>query len=50
MPRPRPASARKGLIVHGGHVTAKDDPAVGVDNWRKAFERAREDGGFGCRS
>ena len=28
----------KGLIVHGGHVTAKDDPAVGFDNWRKAIE------------
>jgi deoxyribonuclease-4 len=27
-------------------VTAKDDPAVGVDNWRKTFERAKEDGGF----
>src|SRR3954471_3527822 len=36
----------KGLIVHGGHVTAKDGPAVGVDNWRKTFERAPE-GGFG---
>lgn len=36
----------RGLIVHGGHVTAKDDPAVGIDNWRKAFERARSDGGF----
>ena len=31
----------KGLIVHGGHVTAKDDPAVGFDNWRKTFERAQ---------
>jgi deoxyribonuclease IV len=31
----------KGLIVHGGHVTAADDPAVGVENWRKAFERQR---------
>jgi len=30
----------RGLIVHGGHVTAKDDPAVGVENWRKTFERA----------
>ncbi len=28
----------KGLIVHGGHVNAKDDPAVGFDNWRKAVE------------
>lgn len=36
----------KGLIVHGGHVTAKDDPAVGVENWRKAFERQDEAGGF----
>ena len=29
----------KGLIVHGGHVTAGDDPAVGVENWVKTFER-----------
>ena len=36
----------KGLIVHGGHVLAKDDPAVGFDNWRKAFARQQEDGGF----
>src|SRR3954454_9850306 len=36
----------KGLIVHGGHVTAKDDPAEGVENWRKTFERA-PNGGFG---
>jgi deoxyribonuclease-4 len=36
----------RGLIVHGGHVTAKDDPAEGVENWRKTFERAPE-GGFG---
>jgi deoxyribonuclease-4 len=36
----------RGLIVHGGHVTAKDDPTVGVENWRKTFERAPE-GGFG---
>jgi deoxyribonuclease-4 len=34
------------LIVHGGHVTQKDDPAVGVDNWRKTFERAQAEGGF----
>jgi deoxyribonuclease-4 len=25
-----------GLIVHGGHVLAKDDPDKGRDNWRKA--------------
>ena len=36
----------KGLIVHGGHVGANDDPAVGIDNWRKAFARAAETGGF----
>ena len=28
----------KGLIVHGGHVNAGDDPAVGFDNWRKAVD------------
>ena len=28
----------KGLIVHGGHVNASDDPATGFDNWRKAIE------------
>jgi deoxyribonuclease-4 len=31
----------KGLIVHGGHVTASDDPAEGVENWRKTFQRQR---------
>jgi deoxyribonuclease-4 len=36
----------KGLIVHGGHVTAKDDPAVGLDNWRKTFQRAADEGGY----
>src|SRR5580704_1620559 len=29
----------KGLIVHGGHVTADVDPAVGVENWIKALEQ-----------
>jgi len=28
----------KGLIVHGGHVGASDDPGTGFDNWRKAVE------------
>ncbi len=28
----------KGLIVHGGHVSKDDDPAVGFDNWRKAVD------------
>jgi deoxyribonuclease-4 len=29
----------RGLIVHGGHVTAGTDPAGGYDSWRKAVER-----------
>jgi len=29
----------KALIVHGGHVNAKDDPEEGFENWRKAVER-----------
>ncbi len=36
----------RGLIVHGGHVTAKDDPELGAENWRKTFERM-PDGGYG---
>ena len=28
----------RGVIVHGGHLTASDDPAVGYANWRKAIE------------
>ena len=36
--------------MHGGHVTAKDDPAVGVDNWRKTFERAQAEAASRCRS
>jgi deoxyribonuclease IV len=28
-----------GVIVHGGHVSAEDDPADGFANWRKALER-----------
>jgi deoxyribonuclease-4 len=36
-----------GLVVHGGHVTAGEDPAVGVANWRKFFARQQaEHGGF----
>jgi len=27
-----------GVIVHGGHVGADDDPEVGFDNWRKCVE------------
>src|SRR5205823_2930034 len=36
----------RALIVHGGHVNAGDGDDVGVDNWRKTFARAVEDGGF----
>jgi deoxyribonuclease IV len=36
----------KGLIVHGGHLNSGDDPAKGVDNWRKTFAYAQEQGGF----
>lgn len=28
----------RGVIVHGGHVTAKDDPQAGLENWRKAID------------
>jgi len=28
-----------GLIVHGGHVLKGDEPELGVENWRKTFER-----------
>ncbi|MBT0993644.1 deoxyribonuclease IV [Cellulomonas sp. DKR-3] len=31
----------RGLVVHGGHVGDGDDVAVGVENWRKLFERAQ---------
>jgi deoxyribonuclease IV len=33
------AIGAKGLIVHGGHVSAGDDPAAGVENWRKTVQR-----------
>jgi deoxyribonuclease IV len=33
------AIGAKGLIVHGGHVTAGVDPEEGYDSWRKAVER-----------
>jgi deoxyribonuclease IV len=33
------AVGAKGLIVHGGHVTAGTDPEEGYDSWRKAIER-----------
>jgi deoxyribonuclease-4 len=36
----------KGLIVHGGHVDKPEDIGKGIDNWRKTFVYARENGGF----
>ena len=36
----------KGLIVHGGHVNKGDDAAIGVQNWRKMFERQHAEGGY----
>ncbi|CCG05822.1 deoxyribonuclease IV [Blastococcus saxobsidens] len=40
------AVGARGLVVHGGHVLAKDDPSAGADNWRKTFARQVEQGGF----
>ena len=40
------AVGARGLVVHGGHVLAEDDPAVGVENWRKTFSYQAKDGGF----
>jgi deoxyribonuclease IV len=40
------AIGAKGLIVHGGHVTKGEDPAEGLSNWRKLFERQAKEGGF----
>jgi deoxyribonuclease-4 len=40
------AIGARGMVVHGGHVLAKDDPSVGFDNWRKTFSRQADDGGY----
>lgn len=40
------AIGARGVVVHGGHVTKDDDPAEGVANWRKLFERQADEGGF----
>jgi deoxyribonuclease-4 len=40
------AVGARGMVVHGGHVLAEDDPAVGVDNWRKTFTYQAKNGGF----
>ncbi len=34
------------IVVHGGHLGENDDPSVGVENWRKTFAYAQNDGGF----
>jgi deoxyribonuclease-4 len=39
----------RGLVVHGGHVTKGEDPAQGIENWRKMFDRQSAEGGFGTR-
>ncbi|NLA29294.1 MAG: deoxyribonuclease IV [Propionibacterium sp.] len=33
----------RAVIVHGGHVTAKDDPQIGFENWFKAVDGLRLD-------
>ena len=40
------AVGAKGLIVHGGHVDKPEDIGKGIDNWRKTFAYAQENGGF----
>ncbi len=37
------AVGARGVIVHGGHVTADDDPAQGFDNWRKCIDGLKLD-------
>ncbi|MCC2594165.1 deoxyribonuclease IV [Tessaracoccus sp. OS52] len=37
------AVGARGVIVHGGHVTADDDYAVGFANWRKAVDGLKLD-------
>ncbi|MDQ3466070.1 MAG: deoxyribonuclease IV [Actinomycetota bacterium] len=36
----------RGVIVHGGHVTADDEIEAGVDNWRKTVARQAAEGGY----
>ena len=40
------AIGARGMVVHGGHVLAEDEPAVGVENWRKTFTYQAKNGGF----
>lgn len=39
----------RGLVVHGGHLAKGEDPAQGVENWRKMFARQAAEGGFATR-
>lgn len=32
----------RGVVVHGGHVTAEDDPEAGFENWRKAVDQLEQ--------
>src|SRR5260221_2416345 len=32
----------RGVVVHGCHVTAEDDPEAGFDNWRKAVDQLEQ--------
>jgi deoxyribonuclease IV len=32
----------KAVIVHGGHLLKDDDPAIGLENWRKCVERLEQ--------
>ena len=40
------ALGARAIIVHAGHLGEHDDPSVGVENWRKTFAYAANDGGF----
>jgi deoxyribonuclease IV len=43
------AIGAQGLVVHGGHLAKNEDPALGVENWRKMFDRQSAEGGFATR-
>ncbi|GAA1950294.1 deoxyribonuclease IV [Catenulispora subtropica] len=32
----------RGVVVHGGHVAASDDPDAGFENWRKAVDQLEQ--------
>ena len=43
------AVGARGLVVHGGHLAKGEDPALGVENWHKMFDRQSDEGGFATR-